>query len=628
MSTPRVYREYYQFVIPAVIAELSESIGRAIEEDTKRLHDSYWVPKASGSPLTSANGWEIARAYLDVVEKELADLIKPHSLFYWIHLYRRLGVKLPDGLYKSKTDPATVSLVRRIAEAALAKHASLADVGDIKKSTEVALEDVLGGMLKDALIEFYKGDEKAARKMWDSQREQWLLTRYSSTDQLNLFRIEAYAYEYWRATAVMRALGKGASLAINKTGYFYDERTNDFDALIQNYDQRTARHPFAATHVGVAFEPSKKRQALDTALLLDYNIHRTPFSRMIKEAKGVPLSTISNFSIGPVNIRAYIESHKLLSESFQKEHGVRFEDICAFLGVLSSMVVSQAYSSAPADGYAGVWRLCQRSYITPNLSTAQMCDEVLGMVKEMQKAGFPTDIDLSKAAPAVSAFLTLTATKQSLVALWTYGPRFVFIPYGDRHIVDLEGIIAILVNLFFRVPHDQTARGGLFEDYVRTELAANGLNLLPERELRLADGSKRETDAAVRKGNVLFLLDCRTVEMPLDFEIGRPKTIAKRVELLDEKIDAVVSIAEFVRQNPKGRNYDYSWTKQIISIAVSPFMEWMWSRDARYWLDAGKNIPRILHPKETVEFINRFRITNPTRRAKRLRQRKNRKRHH
>jgi hypothetical protein len=198
--------------------------------------------------------------------------------------------------------------------------------------------------------------------------------------------------------------------------------------------------------------------------------------------------------------------------------------------------------------------------------------------------------------------LILSAESQEQIALWSGGRRFPLIPFGEVFVVDLQGIPSLLQTLFFRVQHDQTARGTVFEDAFRGALAAEGFVRAQAGEIVSACGEKREIDASVRLGQELYLFECRSIERPLDFELGRPRTLEARRRFLDSKVDQVLSLRDFITTNPSGRNYDFRWAKTISAFVVSPFVEWIWDRSDRLW--HSREVPRILQADEAISFLH------------------------
>jgi hypothetical protein len=154
--------------------------------------------------------------------------------------------------------------------------------------------------------------------------------------------------------------------------------------------------------------------------------------------------------------------------------------------------------------------------------------------------------------------------------------------------------------------HLQAKRGALFETAFANALAASGFDVFKIGKIVNESGHIREIDASVRLGSEhLVLFECRSMERPLDFEVGRPRTFAERQRQLTAKVAQVLSLRDFVRENPKGRNYDFSWAKTITPFVVSPFVEWIWERTELLWHDS--NTPRILQADEAIRFLEAHR---------------------
>jgi len=179
--------------------------------------------------------------------------------------------------------------------------------------------------------------------------------------------------------------------------------------------------------------------------------------------------------------------------------------------------------------------------------------------------------------------LILRGESGKQIALWSGGRRFPLIPFGKTLILDLEGIPPLLNTLFYRVQHEQSVRGSVFEEAFRAALTAEGFTEAHTGEIVSAKGEKREIDASIRVGDELFVFECRSIERPLDFELGRPRTLERRRAFLESKAQQVLSLREFVISNPLGRNYDFRWAKTVSAFVVSPFVEWIWDRSDRLW---------------------------------------------
>jgi hypothetical protein len=92
---------------------------------------------------------------------------------------------------------------------------------------------------------------------------------------------------------------------------------------------------------------------------------------------------------------------------------------------------------------------------------------------------------------------------------------------------------------------------------------------------------------------------------PLNYEIGRPRTFELRRDRLDDKVEQVLELSEFLQTNPRGTNYDFTDIERIVPLVVSPFVEWLWDRSERLWLSDGT--PRILSANEALDLVERAR---------------------
>jgi hypothetical protein len=102
----------------------------------------------------------------------------------------------------------------------------------------------------------------------------------------------------------------------------------------------------------------------------------------------------------------------------------------------------------------------------------------------------------------------------------------------------------------------------------------------------------------------LILFECRSIERPLDYEIGRLQTLVRRQQLLEQKVEQALTLREFVLKFPVGRNYDFNWAGTVMSSVVSPFIEWIWERSDRLWHDA--TTPRILQADEAMSYLRKL----------------------
>jgi hypothetical protein len=245
-----------------------------------------------------------------------------------------------------------------------------------------------------------------------------------------------------------------------------------------------------------------------------------------------------------------------------------------------------------------LFHVMRRGYEVLNADPDRLVPEICARIK----LGFP-DLEAStEEVRKVVERLVLAPAAQDSISFWSGGPRYLIVPAGVHHAVDLQGIPILLNTLFVRLSHDQSHRGTVFEEAFRRALQARGYDVRNGKLKSMAAG-ERELDAGVVLGNTLYAFECVSVERPLDYEIGNPRTIECRCKRLGEKVDQALWLAAFLIDNHKGANYDFSNVTRVVPLVVSPFEEWIWDRSARLWLDAVT--PRILSADEALEFLSR-----------------------
>lgn len=120
-------------------------------------------------------------------------------------------------IHESKTDDVTVRLVRSIAELAYAKHGDLGrtDLGPI---IHTQLETFLDGAWYEATAYVLRSKLKA-KKLYQTIKwtKQVVMIDFRVSDLCDVFGVEGLCYEYWWASAAMRAIGKGSVAKWDRT---------------------------------------------------------------------------------------------------------------------------------------------------------------------------------------------------------------------------------------------------------------------------------------------------------------------------------------------------------------------------------------------------------------------------
>jgi hypothetical protein len=557
---------------------------------------AFWqaVPAQTYAPEA---GMPIVQQYLTQVEDEMRKLVASASLPCWLHVIRRLA-PVPIG---EDPRPGTVLYTRASLEAAVQKWAPFAPCDRIAKSSDVPPKSILRGELVS------ERDEEMLKVL--ATEPQLVLTDFGPEGLVAVADAEKLGYECWRSMAELRALGKGVSLVVTgrEREPIRENRTNELDYLIRNYDQRVEQTPFNATATATVFGGHGGALKKRTILLPQYNARHVTFKRLAGLFEGIlkmPLHAISagfagpNFVWSTFDLGAYYDAHRPLSEPFRATHGISLESVLAVIAAISMGTVG-SWSTEP--GY--FWQAWQRAYEGP-LQLAQFEERLEAILptilRQLGSPFSPAEISIRDGVE----FLTLREEKRAAIDVGFPGPHYVFLPFGpDRFFVDYAHIGMRLYYLFHNVKlADQNFKGDALEAFTRRLPSP-----LPPGQLRGKDGTSRQIDAAFGVGDVLVIAECRAVARSIAVERGDPKAMEKRRSVVEKALQDIDEKARWLATRPVGRNYDVSAYRTILPVGVTPFREYVPSRDARYWISLS--LPRVLSPDELLAEIDKGSLT-------------------
>jgi hypothetical protein len=561
--------------------------------------------------------WPAVRGLLDVLEAEMADVLRTRSVCFWLHLYRRIGVMLHPH-HESNTDPRTVMLVRQIVELAITKHGRATDADELVPSNRVKPDLILGGFMRAGIKARFKPRfTKTYQRLTQSLRDspQMVIKEFAEDDFVRVYLVEGLAYQYWRVTALLRALGKGARVTVDEDGTWNYASDEELWQLIECIDTRTEKQQLEGSLLGTWFDEKIKRNensrsSMPWSLICPvYNVERLSAAWFF-DALGLPLAGdhVSNFLPAPLDVGGWLKAHGFLADAFREQHGYRLETFVATLWAMANIVLfprtwflAKSQSIRDRVFRYTLMNTLQRGYGMFEIGPDRAVPELLRHIES-----FLPEVNVTEAeVRAVLDRLTFTPAAQAHISLWSGGPRYMVIPVDlQQAMVDLQGVPTMLVTLFVRLAHDQAHRGPVFEEAFRRTLLDRGFQVRRGR-LSSVGGASRELDAGVIIGDDLFVFECVSAQRPLDYEIGNPTTLARRRERLDDKVTQVLELAEFLETNPSGTNYDFGGVRRIVPLVVSPFVEWLWDRSVRLWLSDGT--PRILSAGEALDLIEEAR---------------------
>lgn len=606
--------EYYQLAFAHLHAKYLKNTGEQVSMGRSALRKKYADSVATGriQVLEGDDASTFMSRFLSVVEGEMKELLASHSPYYWLYLYRRVG--LGSILEGGENDNAmTLGSIRKVVETAMLKHGDLSNQTDLCSSRAVPAKDLLDGLFYEALASSgQKATEIEAVWRLYNRKEQWVPSGYKRADHAKIYMLEGYAYEFWRATAAMRAIGKGAALHVAADGAWNELRSDALDWLIRSFDRRLeAGQRYISTAKGLlsfnrpsAQDDDQEATAaalVDKLIFASYNVKHIKIGEISAELREIG-DAVTNFFPVSLDYTRFIQAHRILEKPFHRKWGFTLRGVFLFFWSVSLFVLN-ARRTEDAPNSLSVFHLLQRAYALVSYDLVALSSELMTVQETFPRpGGLDTQVSATE-MEAICRHFTLSAEGQDRISLWSYGPRPIMIPYGNGLVIDIGGMEGILTNLFFGVREKQEDRGTELEEILREETLHRGFDLLEDRKLRFDDGDYREADLVIRVGDVLVLCDCRSIERPLDYIVGKPSTIAYRNKLLVKKVEQVNSLKEYILAKPAGKNYDFSWARTVYSIGVLPDIEWIPSDDPSYWLDKERNLPILMSVEEMFAFL-------------------------
>lgn len=598
--------EPHHIVFAYCDAFYGKALRRDLHETPVALRKKFFRKLTSGrEPFPVAR--EHLISFLDRLSDELSDRLRKHSPYFWLFLYRRIKPILSPH-HEDQTDSHTTLLVRSIVELSLFKFGDL-NHSEFDKRSKVPFAKQWGGFLKLAIEQGggEKRDEIVSLLTSESQRDSLIPVEFRPADYRAIYAAEGLAYEYWLCTARLRSTGKGRRLWFDPTtGEFAYEPDPDTAEAIRRFDDRLKGVTFFPTLVGIS-TPLHAGDHLNQIFSAQYNVANVDLTDLFQAldfpAKSRDGGNLANFTPSLLSVDEFVDQHKYATEAFRSTVGFRLEPFLYVLWAVSNLaLIPNSYLASGADFGLLMFNLLRRGYAiyeTDALST--VVKTRIEMRADLNSSVKDQAIEIIDAA---LNFITLSADLQNKISPWSGGPRPILIKHQQSWVIDTVGIFEFIRRMFTGVHDDGTARGTIFEATVRSSVdkiqASSGIQLGPRKIYK--DGQLiDEIDLMVRKHRTVFVCECFSMWMPLNFEIGDPNTIDARTAKIDEKIDQAMETCRFLSKNPTGANYDYSDVEEFIPIVISPFVEWLPKPNDRYWI--SKTVPRVMAIDELIQFF-------------------------
>lgn len=594
--------EYYSIPMAVLYREFKSEMVEALTARPNVVWQKALVSLCIASPGPVEASWEALLSIGDQLEIEIARTLSKRHVFFWQHLYRRIFPAIYDETGKA-ADEVTTRLVRSICEAAIVKHGRLDGRTDLENVASTDIEKVFGGWLSKGVRQHAESVEQAERFLQHFKlTNQWVIVDFAPQDLIDLYYVEGLCYHYWKLTSRLRMIGKGAQLIVFKDGSNVFLPNDRLRRLFASYDERAADFSDAkASGIGVWYEGQRSGER--SILCFFPNAGKADLGPLFA-AHGLNLYSpdgspfLSNFVAVFIDGDDFIESHAYIADAFKEAKGFSIGSAIECLHALTEVaVIRYATDNAKIVGeeHARAYNflgLCKRAYMPIH---SDQVGDFIGLLRSHMSSCGVVDREMD----ALFSAFTLTETTRRAVSLWSRGPQFVFYPYDEMMLIDFSGIVELLFNLFVGVRDDAHARGMLFEENVRQALSRRGVKL-EQRKFKFLDDSRAEADAVFYKDGKLIVADCFSMWRPLDFEISRPKTVSRRCDEIEKKARYALSRSLKLRGQLVGRNFDFSPATEVVTVVVTPNVEWLWDESELLWIAPG--VPRVMQADEFIEW--------------------------
>jgi len=594
--------DYNHILFPFLFSKRWKELLELREELTRKIISSFLSNYQPFREFSYPEGVEIIKDLQEKIEREISRIVSSKSIYYWFHLYRRIA---PGSNFPGES-PSGISLYRRMMECAFLKY------GKFKPGKELLFSDGTTNVDQVASGNYKKALE--ALKLECSVLPKGVyLGEFGFSNMVELCQVERLVYEYLYTTQLVRRLYKGGKLFIVNDEYFV-ENEKEAEELIQSFDNRNLEAQNLTTNTGIPIDIDPTKMNFPV-LLPVYNcqqmqIHNLPFDKVFNINLHFGKDFVPNFLWGPfIDFDHYYVQNQFLEDQFYEELGF----------TLAALVIT--FCSICFRAIANVWVIDNPQYkigMTLNLiqraygyfqSKFYLADDILFWRKNINLPSLQNYSLKKDEVLKILDYFTLREDRRKSISLTTRGPRPLIFPTGgEEFVLDYASILEILIGITHSI-REIEAKGHLFEEWLNKRLEDKGFNVwVRSKRLIGTDNSSREIDCSFCHKDALFILEQKCINRSYGFEIGDIKAVNFRKEKLNDAIMEIDDKADWLLKHPVGNNYEIPPNiKYVVPVVVSPFVEYLWSKDDYYWLTMS--IPRICTPSE-VEKLRDDKIFN------------------
>jgi hypothetical protein len=478
-NDPMVITQFYHsHAFPYLTSKYHQEIRQRLMDFPESLRQRELAPhlvelgETTGDPV-----WQVFRNYLDKIETIIAEIIRAHSPAFWFHLHRRIRPMLAN-THEGKTDDMTVALVRRIAELAYCKYENLDRTDDLGPIIRTRLETFLDGAWYEATAHALSSKLKA-KKLYQKIKwtQQIVMTDFRISDLSDVYGVEGLCYEYWWASAAMRAIGKGSIVKWDAAASRLRYKDTGVNPLCFTlYDQRNSAGSGFYTRLGTWLDDltgkseTTDASRADTIYFAQLTPNPVPKEYPVWNAQTKSMGrgyAATNFEIGTFSLASFKKDHDFMAEPFSQKHGIDLDVVlfalwsASFFGIYTGLASHLATEDQQIDrSMSNFSNVLFRGYSMANFDAEEFAREAISWAKVLEPE---RTISLDESRQGLN-FISLSKPAQKNIGLWSGGKRPVLIPSMSGYMIDLAALMPLLETIFVGVRKLPQAGGESFEE--------------------------------------------------------------------------------------------------------------------------------------------------------------------
>ncbi|SDE12210.1 hypothetical protein SAMN04487777_10737 [Priestia aryabhattai B8W22] len=543
--------------------KLKENKVRILRDVLKHLQIS------SISEVTDTS--QFLEDYMNFVELKMRNIVTKytcHELLFWTRRIAPMNVFQRSHL--------TVLLYREVLNNAITKYGSLENKFYVDKSKNV---------MQPAYMKTLNFASELSNEICKVIADSYYL--------------EDLASLYIYITQRYRITNKGGRLIENNDwGFDVEAPSTEIGFLIDLYDRRTKyNNLLAATGTYVPTKLNVRTQNM----LLTYR-HNVDFMHKVSIPFGNKDNSFnSNYIPVPVNFDSYLDYIMLFEKEILNVYNFSPKTFISFISALSTLNISNF-----GEDVRYQYNMLQRAY-TFCFDLDNLFNELNLLATEFYQSKFGTiPEDFTEQSALVFKLLTSEKEHPRNIELWTGGPRKVIYPIKNGEgIIDYSGLNFTLSTFMFPISrldgNTANKRSTDFElktiDFVKRNIKKAKFWVGQKQIFNSLKTKSKEIDASFYIGNVLFILECKSINVSFGFDMGTKKALDYRKRKNLDALNQVREKVHFLIENkndltlPLPREVEY-----LVPIVVSPFAEYMWEKSDLLFI--SDDLPRVLTIEE------------------------------